>query len=881
MLRLLNSLKGRALTLVKDLGYSTHAYERAKDKLDKKYGGERRLQIKHLTALRTWPRVRPRNLGDMEEFQAILERVMIALQDSGPGRELQGQNLSLTAKEKLSEEDVQAYKYWLIDRSLEDNFESLVEWVELRVQVMEEAKEETSGVRCERTRARGFTTRSQAKGCIVDTCKQDHPPWVCKTFKELPILTRRKLISNTGRCYRYLAAGHHSKDCPNARRCGVHGCTSTNHSSYLHDNTPGQTVNQSQCQLRTAASPFRPPGQPHSGVRAPQGTGAGVNGPALDRQPHPREQTYSTRHTERVSLMILPALISNGSKELRVNAMLDPCSTSSYISEEAAEELELHGQSLNLTIARTGGTEIRKRSRRVELKVANLNGTFSSPLQAHVLDNIAGDTPAIPWTELKRKWPHLRHMPFESVSRRHQVDVMIGSDHPVFHHVLKEACGNQPNDPVARLTNLGWVCFGPTLVEEFRRSSRSHFTRTYRSCQVNKLPPPDDILRAFWELESLGIKDTTEQTMTAEERAAVELVTETLECNNGRYKIGVPWKVGEPKLTNNYEVALDRLRSQEKSLKKKGPEVMKTYSKILEDDEKKKYIQKVPKSEAEEQWFLPHFPVIREDRVTTKVRVVFDASVKHGGKSLNSAIRPGPKLQKDLVDVLTRFRRAPVALSADISEMFLQVELQNKDRQYHRFLWRDFDTSRDPDIYEFTRLLFGNTASPFCSQYVLQTHAKTHALDFPEAAVTVNDSMYVDDVLDSCETTENAQQLRRQLSELLALAGFKLRKWSSNEPVVIEDIPFEDRLSTLEISKDELPKTKTLGVIWEARKDVFTFQVEPPDVNKAPTKRNVLSARASLFDPLQFLAPFTVRAKILLQEVWMAGVGWDELFLMT
>lgn len=285
------------------------------------------------------------------------------------------------------------FKYWLIDCSLEDNFESLVEWVELRVQIMEEAKEETSGVRCDRTRARGFTTCSQAKGCIVDTCKQDHPPWVCKTFKELPLLTRRKLISNTGRCYRCPVAGHHSKDCPNVRRCGVHGCTSTNHSSYLHDNTPGQTVDWSQYQLRADASPprppgqpqpFQPPGQPHSGIRAPQGTGASVNGPALDRQQHPREQTYSTRHTERVSLMILPALISNGNKELRVNAMLDPCSTSSYTSEEAAEELELHGQSLNLTIAGTGGTEIRKRSHRVELKVANLDGTFLSPLQAHV-----------------------------------------------------------------------------------------------------------------------------------------------------------------------------------------------------------------------------------------------------------------------------------------------------------------------------------------------------------------------------------------------------------------------------------------------------------------------------------------------------------------
>ena len=231
MLRLLNSLKGKALTLVKDLGYSTHAYERAKDKLVKKYGGERRLKIKYLTALRTWPRVRPRNLADMEEFQAALERMMIALQDSGPERELQGQNLNLTAKEKLSEDDVQSYKYWLIDRALEDNFESLVEWVELRVQIMEEAKKETSGVRGDRTRARGFSTRSQAKSCIVDTCKIDHPPWVCKAFKELPVLKRRKLISSTGRCYRCLAAGHHSKECPNAKRCGVNGCTSSSHSS--------------------------------------------------------------------------------------------------------------------------------------------------------------------------------------------------------------------------------------------------------------------------------------------------------------------------------------------------------------------------------------------------------------------------------------------------------------------------------------------------------------------------------------------------------------------------------------------------------------------------------------------------------------------------
>ena len=142
MLRLQNSLSGRALMLVKDLGYSINAYEIVKSKLEKKYGGERRLIIKHLTALRDLPKVKLHNLKDMENFLLILDRVTIALLDSGPGKELTGQNLNLTAKEKLSQEDVQTYKYWLFEHSRKDTFESLVEWVELRVRIMEEAEEE-------------------------------------------------------------------------------------------------------------------------------------------------------------------------------------------------------------------------------------------------------------------------------------------------------------------------------------------------------------------------------------------------------------------------------------------------------------------------------------------------------------------------------------------------------------------------------------------------------------------------------------------------------------------------------------------------------------------------------------------------------------------
>lgn len=124
----------------------------------------------------------------MEEFQAVLKRVIVALLDCGPGQELQGQSLNLKAKEKLTEQD---YKHWLLDHSLEENFESLVEWVELRVQIIEEAREETQGFRKNkiekqeerrggfqgnRTCTRGYATRSKARHCIVNTCGKDHPP---------------------------------------------------------------------------------------------------------------------------------------------------------------------------------------------------------------------------------------------------------------------------------------------------------------------------------------------------------------------------------------------------------------------------------------------------------------------------------------------------------------------------------------------------------------------------------------------------------------------------------------------------------------------------------------------------------------------------------
>ena len=127
---------------------------------------------------------------------------------------------------------------------------------------------------------------------------------------------------------------------------------------------------------------------------------------------------------------------------------------------------------------------------------------------------------------------------------------------------------------------------------------------------------------------------------------------------------------------------------------------------------KKGYIRKVSKEESSGRWYLPHFAISRPDKSTTKTRIVFDASARHEGVCLNDFIHKGPKLQRELFDVLLRFRRSRIAVVCDVAEMYLQIELRKEDRPFHRFLWRDME-NRPADEYEFNRLVFGVNSCPF------------------------------------------------------------------------------------------------------------------------------------------------------------------------
>ena len=184
---------------------------------------------------------------------------------------------------------------------------------------------------------------------------------------------------------------------------------------------------------------------------------------------------------------------------------------------------------------------------------------------------------------------------------------------------------------------------------------------------------------------------------------------------------------------------------------------------MVQSYQDKGYIHKVLRHEVkpDQVWHLPHFPVLRPEKSTTKTRIVFDASAKFNDLSLNDIVLQGLKLQSDLFAVLRRFRRDPVALMCDIKEMYLQIKLKPEDRPYHRFLWRDLETGREPDVSEFNRVVFGVILSPFQAQFGAQEHARRHQSIFLLEAETVLKSTYMDDSMDSVPSGKAAVELCR------------------------------------------------------------------------------------------------------------------------
>lgn len=140
------------------------------------------------------------------------------------------------------------------------------------------------------------------------------------------------------------------------------------------------------------------------------------------------------------------------------------------------------------------------------------------------------------------------------------------------------------------------------------------------------------------------------------------------------------------------------------------------------------------------------------------------------------------------------------------------------------------------------------------------------------ASHVLGHDFYVDDLLSGTDTIEEALVIRDQLISILQRGSFQLRKWASNEPSLLSELNnANDKHMIIEFHSHD--KLKTLGIHWNAIRDTLGYKTAIRKID-TPTKRNILSMIASMFDPLGLIGAIVVRGKLIIQELWKTDVSW-------
>ena len=175
--------------------------------------------------------------------------------------------------------------------------------------------------------------------------------------------------------------------------------------------------------------------------------------------------------------------------------------------------------------------------------------------------------------------------------------------------------------------------------------------------------------------------------------------------------------------------------------------------------------------------------------------------------------------------MLIRFREEQVVLVGDIKKMYNSVFHEELEQHVHRFLWRDLDDRR-PDVWCITRVNMGDKPAGAISIEAKDRTADLFRSTNPKAADLIKDSAYVDDLIDSVSSYDEARVLAKDVDLILSKGGFKVKGWFYGG----QGVP--DAISESEVQQ-------VLGVFWIASIDVIMFKAI---LNFSPKRRNIHNA---------------------------------------
>ena len=686
-------------------------------------------------------------------------------------------------------------------------------------------------------------TSSEGKSCYF--ChKLSHCLPECRTFQRLPYSERNSFVQKGKICFSCLRLGHRSREC---RRKLVCEKCQKQHPTALHEER-GQTV-------------------------ADQQTTPSVSAPELEAKATTTTEafSYKTSGGDSKTTMIVPVWLSaaeHPTREVLTYAILDNQSDVTFVTEAIASRVTDQLTPVRLHIRTVTSPRAVMEPSNIALNL-NVRGMFStkrvSIQKSYTRECIPCEISQIPTGGMATRWPHLKDLESEIPKLQDcEVGLLIGTNCPTA-GLPRQTIIGKDDEPYAVKTDLGWSIVNGGV--ETGQTRICHKIKTKEGPEFL----PHDILTV---LQS-DFHDTQDVNISQEDLQFLDIMESGITTEDGHIKMPLPFRSGPPCLPNNLKTAQVRLSHLKKRLQKDAT-YHQQYTTFMQDVIAKGEVEVVTSSgDPGRVWYIPHHGVYHP-RKPDKLRVVFDCSATHQSASLNANLLAGPDLLNHLIGILCRFRQHPVAFICDIERMFHQFLVNEEHRDYLRFLWWEGGKlNMDPIEYRMKVHLFGASSSPGCANFAMKHLARQNMEEYQKAASFILKNFYVDDGLQSCGDSFEAISLIKESQKLCQTAKLHLHKFISNDKTVLQSIESSELGADLNGNMNlSLPSQTVLGLHWHVEDDSLTFiarQIDQPN-----TRRGILSAVASIYDPLGFISPLVLEGKSILQEMCKSGTKWDD-----
>lgn len=699
----------------------------------------------------------------------------------------------------------------------------------------------------------------------------------CRAFQTKPLEARKALLREKGLCFKCCDFMHKSRHCREKIKCTI--CDSDKHVTVMHGDTPSKV---------------------HGGERTPH---SGRNTFRTTSNPLVVESSCTeicgNMTYGKSCAKILPVFVhhcKDPRTRVKMYIILDDQSNRSLARSSFFDMFKICSPPEEYIMNSCNGKLVTSGRRASGFVMESCDRHVSIDLPVLIeCDNIPNNRQEIPSPDVTRYHPHLGDIELDRLDDQCQILLLIGRDVPYVHRILDQKTGH-PDAPIGLRSPLGWTVVGDVCLGSQHQSNDVNVYKTFvlsngrpsllRPCE-NQLVIKDSPMSNSCAKQLLDIDDKTflltpddnKPGLSTEDRIFLEEMKKNFRKNSdGNWEAPLPFKSQRPRLPNNRSMALDRANRFNLSLKR-DPVKQKHFIDFMQKLFNHKHVEVAPPvDEEEEVWYLPVFGVYHP-RKPDQIRGVFDSSATFRGLSLNDVLMSGPDLNNSLLGVLIRFRKEPVAITADIQQMFHCFYVRPDHRNYLRFFWhRNNDFNEDLIEHRMRVHVFGNKPSPSVATYGLHRTALDAKDSFgPDVTDFVLKHFYVDDGLISVPTEKQAVDLMKRTQHALAVHGnLRLHKIASNSKDVVREFDPDDlskELKSLELSAD-LPIQRSLGLYWNMNLDTFTFQISSEE--KPLTRRGVLSVINSIYDPLGFAAPVTIEGKLILRQLTVGSTGWDE-----